>query len=75
MNMSKEEAQAVGILRSNAKAWELFMGYLDKRLEFEKDACVDVDDELKNKVHRGKAKAFRDIINLDKTVDRIFRTG
>ncbi len=76
MKMNVDEAEAVGMLRAaNIKAWEIFIGFLGRRYDFERNQCVDVDDDKKNRIHRGKARAFKEIINIETEVDRIFRTG
>ncbi len=76
MRMNKLEAEAVGMLRGgNIKAWKIFMDFIEKKYNFERDQCVDIDDDFRNRIHRGKARAFKEIKNIETEVDRIFRTG
>ncbi len=75
MKIDLRIAEAVGMLRgSNIKAWDIFIEYLNTRLDFERDKCVTVDDDNKNRIHRGKARAFKELAEIDKEVDKVFKS-
>ena len=75
MKMSLKEAEAVGMLRGgNTKAWDIFIEYFYKKLEFERNQCEKLDDVDKLKVHQGKARAFREVSEIDREVENVFNS-
>lgn len=72
MEMTPEEVEAVGILIANTE-WHVFIGYVEKLLNFERDKCVSTDKE-KVPIHQGRARAFREIVDIETRAGNIYES-
>jgi hypothetical protein len=58
------ETEAVSLLQAgNPQAFGIMIGYFERMCEFEKSKCVDTNIE-KVPIHQGRARAFRDAMNI-----------
>ena len=70
--LDQHEAEAVITLRgSNEAAWNTLISYYSRRYDFERDQCVDVDDEKKMKLAQGRARAFREMSKIEATAEDV----
>lgn len=74
--MSKQleprEAEAVLMLRgAHEGAFNVLISYFKRRYDFARDQCVDVDDDKKMKREQGKARAFKEISNIEKNAENV----
>lgn len=72
--LTQLEAEAISILQAgNARAFKVMKDYFERQLDFEKDKCVD--SNLSDvEIHRGRARAFRDAVNLHADATNILST-
>ncbi len=74
MEMVPEEVEAVGILRSgNPAAWKIYIGYIDKLLNFERDKCVTTNAD-KVPIHQGRARAFREVVEIEFKAETVYES-
>lgn len=70
--MDPEEIEAVGMLKGyNPKAWDIYIGYITKLLNFERDQCVIVGKD-KVQIHQGRARAFREVVDIGLKAEKIY---
>lgn len=58
------ETEAISLLQAgNPQAFSIVLGYFKRMHAFESQKCVDTEKE-KVPVHQGRARAFRDAMNI-----------
>lgn len=73
--MEQHEAEAVLLLRGASEgAWNTLISYFSRRYDYERDQCVDVDDEKKMKLAQGRARAFKEMRGIESTAEGILET-
>lgn len=71
--LEPHEAEAVLMLRgSNEAAWKVLMSYFSRRYDFARDKCVDTRDDVQ--WEQGKAKAFREIKNIEEDAEGVLES-
>ncbi len=69
--MEPVEAEAIAMLEaSNPKAWQFLMSYINKLRQHERNKCEDTQPD-KVQVHQGRARAFKDILDLHYTATKM----
>ncbi len=73
-NLKPPEAEAIAILEAgNPKAFKMVIDYFQRMYVFESNKCVD--ERVENvAVHQGRARAFRDAMNIYNDATRILNS-
>jgi hypothetical protein len=70
MEMTPSEIEAIGILRGTHQ-WGVYIGYIEKLLNAERDRCVVVKPDMVQ-VYQGRARAFREVIDIENTAEKLY---
>jgi hypothetical protein len=70
MDMTPEEIAAVGVLMANSE-WGIYLDYIEKLLNFERDKCVVVKQESVA-IHQGRARAFREVLEIQLKAEKLY---
>ncbi len=73
--LTQLEAEAISILQAgNTRAFNVMKDYFQRQYDYERTKCVDsnISDV---EIHRGRARAFRDAVNLHEDATNILSSG
>jgi len=74
MDMTPQEIEAIGILRcTNTNAWDIYIGYIAKLLNSEKNKCMYMDKE-KVQINQGRARAFEEVMDIEFKAEAIYNS-
>lgn len=69
------ECEAISLLQAgNPKAFKVMIDYFDKMYNFERDKCVDTSKD-NVEIHQGRARAFRDAVNMHEDATKRLNDG